>query len=81
MCEYLKKKFASKHRVSVERIVSGTGLANVYEFMAKEFKEEIDPDRHRKIMEAGDHQGKEIAIGATIKGSLCDKTMKTFIVR
>lgn len=79
LLEFLKKKFEAKHRVSVERIVSGTGLANVYEFMSQEFKDEIDIDRHEKIMAAGDNQGREIAIGAQVKGSLCDKTLKTFI--
>jgi glucokinase len=29
LLSYLKQKFEQKHRVSVERIVSGTGLSNV----------------------------------------------------
>ena len=29
---FLKEKFDQKHRVSVERVVSGTGLGNVYEY-------------------------------------------------
>lgn len=29
MLAYLLEKFSAKHRVSVERVVSGTGLANV----------------------------------------------------
>ncbi len=29
MLQYLSHKFASKHRISIERLVSGNGLANV----------------------------------------------------
>uniref|UniRef100_A0A7S3PDE4 Glucokinase n=1 Tax=Amphora coffeiformis TaxID=265554 RepID=A0A7S3PDE4_9STRA len=32
---YLSNKFKSKHRISVERVVSGIGLANVYEPIRK----------------------------------------------
>lgn len=31
-------------RVSVERVVSGTGLVNVYEFLRKKFPERVDKD-------------------------------------
>ncbi|KAG8457595.1 hypothetical protein KFE25_003749 [Diacronema lutheri] len=31
--KFLKAKFAATHRVSVERVVSGPGLSNVYEFL------------------------------------------------
>jgi hypothetical protein len=33
LLRFLKKKFSSASRVSVERVVSGIGLANVYEFL------------------------------------------------
>ncbi len=29
LLKYLKHKFEQKHRISVERVVSGTGLSNV----------------------------------------------------
>ena len=29
MLQYLSHKFATKHRISIERLVSGNGLANV----------------------------------------------------
>jgi glucokinase len=29
LLQYLMRKFEQKHRISVERVVSGTGLANV----------------------------------------------------
>ena len=34
LLKFLKKKFSAKHRVSTERVVSGTGLANLYEFFS-----------------------------------------------
>jgi glucokinase len=33
LLKFLKTKFGSTHRVSVERVVSGPGLSNVYEFL------------------------------------------------
>ena len=79
LLEFLKKKFEAKHRVSVERIVSGTGLSNIYEFMSHHFESRINPERHQKILEAGDHKGREIAIGASEQDYLCEETMKIFI--
>ena len=34
LLKFLSLKFESHHRISVERIVSGPGIANVYEFLA-----------------------------------------------
>jgi len=56
--KYLSQKFASRHRISVERVVSGKGLANVYEFLAHECPERIIPDVHQAFLTAGDEQGK-----------------------
>lgn len=64
MLKFLKKKFASKHRVSVERVVSGTGLANCYEFLAQEFPEKRNAKIHDEIVNAGDLKGRSIAMGA-----------------
>ena len=64
MLKYLKKKFQNKHRVSVERVVSGTGLANCYEFLSQEYPSKINPEIHDEISKAGDLKGKSIAMGA-----------------
>lgn len=71
---YLSDKFSSKHRISVERVVSGKGLANVYEFLANEYPERIIQSVHEKILHAGDEQGGMIALNAT-EGSLCQQAM------
>eukprot|EP00339_Tiarina_fusa_P014194 CAMPEP_0117011258 /NCGR_PEP_ID=MMETSP0472-20121206/9720_1 /TAXON_ID=693140 ORGANISM="Tiarina fusus, Strain LIS" /NCGR_SAMPLE_ID=MMETSP0472 /ASSEMBLY_ACC=CAM_ASM_000603 /LENGTH=407 /DNA_ID=CAMNT_0004714011 /DNA_START=104 /DNA_END=1327 /DNA_ORIENTATION=- len=73
--QYLKKKFDSKARVSVERVVSGRGLANCYEFLAKEFPDRVDKAVHEAFEKAGDMQGKEVAVNAK-PGTLCGEAME-----
>mmetsp|Transcript_10887 Transcript_10887/g.25979 ORF Transcript_10887/g.25979 Transcript_10887/m.25979 type:complete len:425 (+) Transcript_10887:84-1358(+) len=78
MWKFLKDKFGHKKRISVERIVSGTGLANVYEFLASEFPNKIDPNVHKEFLEAGDLQGKVVATSAK-SCELCELAMETMI--
>ena len=72
--KYLKGKFGSDHRISVERIVSGRGLANCYEFLAKEYPDKVDKKMHAAFERAGDMQGKEVAVNAK-PGTLCEQAM------
>jgi glucokinase len=46
---FLKHKFEQKHRVSVERVVSGIGLANVYEFLASKYPAKVDLVTHHQV--------------------------------
>ena len=41
LLEFMKSKFEQKHRVSVERVISGPGLATMYEFFATRFPEKV----------------------------------------
>ena len=66
MFQFLKKKFSSKHRISVERVVSGKGLANVYDFLSHTYPTRINPAVHEKFVVAGDEQGKVVAENAEI---------------
>mmetsp|Transcript_5594 Transcript_5594/g.15165 ORF Transcript_5594/g.15165 Transcript_5594/m.15165 type:complete len:419 (-) Transcript_5594:971-2227(-) len=75
MWKYLKAKFKSTNRISVERVVSGRGLANCYEFLASEFKDKIDPAVHKEFLEAEDMQGKVVAVNAR-PGTLCLQAME-----
>jgi glucokinase len=78
MWKYLKDKFSHNKRISVERVVSGTGLANVYEFLADEFPNQIEPKVHKEFLQAGDLQGKVVATNAkTCK--LCELAMETMM--
>jgi len=78
---FLKEKFAQKHRVSVERVVSGSGLANVYEFLASSRPKEVDAKLHAEIEAAGDLKGAVIATNAAGENpnALCKATMELFV--
>ena len=74
--KYLKQKFKYRNRISVERVVSGPGLANVYEFLAKEFPGNVDKKIHKEFEGAGDMKGKVVAVNSSVKGSLCAQAME-----
>mmetsp|Transcript_16665 Transcript_16665/g.43029 ORF Transcript_16665/g.43029 Transcript_16665/m.43029 type:complete len:433 (+) Transcript_16665:82-1380(+) len=50
MCQYLQIKYSAKSRISVERIVSGRGIANIYQFLAHKFPEKVNKAVHRKFL-------------------------------
>ncbi len=70
LLEYLKKKFDCDNRISVERVVSGRGLANVYEFLAQYFPDRVDSAVHKQFLNAKDQQGRVIGENSGKKGSL-----------
>lgn len=78
MLSYLMEKFESRHRVSVERVVSGPGLANVYEFLANEYPEQVDPEVHEAFLNAEDKQGKVVSENAK-EGTLCREAIRIMI--
>lgn len=71
--EYLKEKFGAKTRVSTERVVSGRGLANVYEFLAHKFPDKIDRAVHEEFLAAGDQQGRVVGVNSSKEGSLAEQ--------
>jgi glucokinase len=73
--KYVKAKYGYENRISVERIVSGRGLANVYEFLAKEFPDRIDPKVHAEFEGEDDMQGRVVAVNAKPE-SLCGQAME-----
>lgn len=70
MLKYLKEKFSSTTRISVERVVSGIGLANVYDFLAQEYPKCVGKKIQEEFDAAGDDKGRVVATHAK-KGSLC----------
>lgn len=54
LLKFLKDKFKQRHRVSVERIISGSGLANIYEFLALTRPAQVDPKVQEEFDAAGD---------------------------
>lgn len=79
LLQYLMKKFQQNHRVSVERVVSGKGLGNVYEFLAQKYPKRIDKAIHAKFLEAGDMQGAVVGMNAGIKDSLMEQAMNIMV--
>lgn len=79
MFRYLTDKFGANERVprdrmSVERVVSGKGLANVYEFLASEYGP--DESIHEEFLAASDQQGRVVAENAGVEGSRARQAMK-----
>ena len=73
---YLRKKFNYQNRISVERIVSGPGLANCYEFLSNEYPDKVNKIIHDEFVTAGDMKGKVVAENAAkLDGSLCHEAM------
>jgi len=84
LLNFLKKKFEQKHRVSVERVVSGPGLANIYEFLAKKYWAYTTTAVNKEFDEAGDMRGKVVAMHGSKTGKapyckLCDQAMDIFL--
>ncbi|CAM9327330.1 unnamed protein product [Ascophyllum nodosum] len=65
-------------RVSVERVASGRGLVNVYDFLSKKYSERVDKVVDEAIQTAGDQKGRIISVNAHIKGSICEQVMETW---
>ena len=77
---FLMNKFEAKHRVSVERVVSGHGLSNIYEFLRshRDYYDKVDPEIDRKYDEAPDSM-KGAIVGKNAKNNLvCSKAAETF---
>jgi glucokinase len=75
MFKYLLKKFSGANRISVERVVSGVGLANVYDFLAHKYPNRVEKTVHEEFLKAGDEQGRVVATNAK-PGSLCYQAME-----
>lgn len=85
LLEYLKLKFqtsATKHkRVSVERVVSGPGLANVYAFLREHwaFAEHVTAGVDAAFERAKEHEkGAVVANGAHDGDHVCKKAVEVF---
>eukprot|EP00930_Biecheleria_cincta_P082551 TRINITY_DN72264_c0_g1_i1.p1 TRINITY_DN72264_c0_g1~~TRINITY_DN72264_c0_g1_i1.p1 ORF type:complete len:445 (-),score=77.41 TRINITY_DN72264_c0_g1_i1:109-1371(-) len=47
MMQYLQIKFSAKSRISVERIVSGRGISNIYQFLAWKYPDKLNKEVHK----------------------------------
>ncbi len=77
--EYLKEKHGSNTRISIERVVSGRGLADVYEFLARKFPDRRDEVVHQAFEKAGDQKGGVVGRNSGTEGSLARQAMELMI--
>ncbi|OQR98457.1 glucokinase [Achlya hypogyna] len=75
---HLRNKFGPNKRLSVERIVSGPGLASIYEFLAHKFPEKINQSLHAEFLEAESLQGAVVGKNAPTD-DLCNQAMDIFV--
>mmetsp|Transcript_7959 Transcript_7959/g.14987 ORF Transcript_7959/g.14987 Transcript_7959/m.14987 type:complete len:406 (+) Transcript_7959:51-1268(+) len=71
LLRYLKSKYEEPNRVSIERVVSGKGLANVFEFLAKTYPEKTRQDILEEFKVAKDMQGRVVGINANADVDPC----------
>lgn len=75
LLDFLRHKFAHKRRVSVERVVSGSGLANIYEYLSTKHSDRVNPAVHQEIANAGSAKGGVISKHSEDDG-LCRRAME-----
>jgi len=50
LVQYLQIKYSAKARVSVERVVAGRGISNIYEFLAWKYPEKVKKKIHSEFI-------------------------------
>jgi len=81
LLEYLKTKHGLKKRLSVERVVSGPGIAHTYEFIRQHaaYATRVDPALDKAFLAAAEHEkGAVVAVGALKGDPLCKKVVALF---
>lgn len=76
LLKYLKVKFSGWNRISVERVVSGTGICNVYEFLAHRWPDKVEEKVHRMYQRRPTDAS--VISSHAWPGSLCEHTLKIF---
>lgn len=76
LLEYLMKKLGG--RVSWERVVSGPGVTNIYEFL-RDVKGMDEPDWLRQRMQTEDPNAVIGELGEQCRNELCTKTLEMFV--
>jgi len=79
LADYLKEMLGSPNRISNERVVSGPGLVNVYEFLARRFPERADPAVEAALAEAGDLKARVVNEHSGRRGSLCEQALQILL--
>jgi glucokinase len=76
LLRYLTKKF---ERVSYERVLSGPGLVNVYNFL-RDTRKEPEPDwLHEELLQASDAAGVIARNALAGKAAICERALEIFV--
>jgi glucokinase len=78
LLQYLMKKYGHQH-VSYERILSGPGVLNVYEFLRDTGKEEEPGWLKEQLSTAPDMPALISELGMSKKAPICDRTLSIFV--
>jgi len=76
LLRYLKVKFSGWNRISFERVVSGKGICNTYEFLAYKNPGRIDKKVHSEYLASRENAG--IVAQNARPGTLCYETLEIF---
>jgi glucokinase len=78
LLQYLMKKYGHQH-VSYERILSGPGVLNVYEFLRDTGKEEEPDWLKQQLSTSLDMPALISQLGVSKKAPICDRTLSIFV--
>eukprot|EP00933_Yihiella_yeosuensis_P034265 TRINITY_DN27775_c0_g1_i1.p1 TRINITY_DN27775_c0_g1~~TRINITY_DN27775_c0_g1_i1.p1 ORF type:complete len:426 (+),score=94.87 TRINITY_DN27775_c0_g1_i1:156-1433(+) len=87
MIKFLQIKYSAEQRISVEWVVSGRGIANIYQFLAWKFPDKINRKVHNDFLgkfhgclERGANDPSVVAMAANSgECSLCKQAMDIFV--
>ncbi|KAF0696280.1 Aste57867_12978 [Aphanomyces stellatus] len=74
----LRNKFGPNKRLSTERMISGMGLASIYEHLAAKFPEKVNKDIHAEFLAAESLRGAVVGKNAS-NDELCLQAMEIFV--
>ena len=78
LLQYLMKKYENQH-VSYERILSGPGIKNIYEFLRDTSREEEPAWSRDDLAAAPDAPALISQLALTQKAAICDRTLSIFV--
>jgi len=76
LLKFLKVRLSGWNRISIERVVSGRGICNVYEFLSYQYPDRVVKDVHREFMQRPTDAG--IIARNAWPGSLCEQALQIF---
>ncbi|CAK4096408.1 unnamed protein product [Aphanomyces euteiches] len=74
----LRNKFGPDKRLSTERMVSGNGLASIYEHLAEKFPEKVNKEIHTEFLGSESLRGAVVGKNAS-HDELCGQAMEIFV--